>query len=255
MNTRVLVIDDETNIRRMMRLTLESDGYDVEDAEDGAKGLGLFGDGSRFDAVLLDQKMPGMDGIETLRQIRQRSPGARVVMITAFGTIELAVEAMKAGATDFLRKPLTPDTLRGALAAVLSKAPPIARPERAAAPPDAGAAAELPPVEVWTVNGFFIRSKPRPEGGPVDEHLFEIRHATRGPQGEVAVTIDQKEAARVARITERRLRVAGAFWHQRAERAVVDYLFRHAALPPDSRLVVNHLQDDMVRLAAEWTRD
>jgi DNA-binding response OmpR family regulator len=253
MSRRVLVIDDETNIRRMMRLTLESDGYEVEDAEDGEKGLALFGDGSGFDAVLLDQKMPGVDGIETLRRIRQRSPGARVVMITAFGTVELAVEAMKAGATDFLRKPLTPDTLRGALAAVLSKAPTVVHPERAAAMPTAPK--ELPPVEVWTVNGFFIRSKPRPEGAPVDEHLFEIRHATRGPQGEVIVTVDQKEAARVARITQRRLPVTGAFWHQRAERAVVDYLFRQAALPPDNRLVVSHLQDDAVRLAAEWTKD
>jgi len=254
MSRRVLVVDDETNIRRMMRLTLESDGYEVEDAEDGTKGLALFGDGTRFDAVLLDQKMPGMDGIETLRQIRQRSPGARVVMITAFGTIELAVEAMKAGATDFLRKPLTPETLRGALVAALSKAPAAPRREHPSVTPDVHAGA-LPPVEVWTVNGFFIRSKPRPEGAPVDEHLFAIRHATEGAQGDVTVTIDQQEAARVARITERRLRVTGAFWHQRAERAVVDYLFRHDALPPDRRLVVSHLEDDAVRLAAEWTRD
>lgn len=250
MSRRVLVIDDETNIRRMMRLTLESDGYDVEDAEDGEKGLALFGDGTRFDAVLLDQKMPGMDGVETLRQLRQRSPGARVVMITAFGTIELAVEAMKAGATDFLRKPLTPDTLRAALAAVLSKAPVAARPAATPAAP-----AELPPVEIWTVNGFFIRSRPRPDGAPVDEHLFAVRHATRGPQGEVTVTIDQKEAGRVDRITERHLRVTGTFWHQRAERAVVDHLFREAALPPGNRLVVSHVSDDAVRLAAEWTKD
>ena len=70
MTRRVLIVDDETNIRRMMRLTLESDGYEVEDAEDGAKGLALFGDGTRFDAVLLDQKMPGMDGVQVLEQIR-----------------------------------------------------------------------------------------------------------------------------------------------------------------------------------------
>src|SRR5439155_18477228 len=174
----------------------------VEDAEDGEQGLALFGDGSRFDAVLLDQKMPGMDGIETLRQIRQRAPSARVVMITAFGTIELAVDAMKAGATDFLRKPLTPETLRGALAAALSKAPAaVTHPEGDSATPSAPA--ELPPVEIWTVNGFFISSKPRPAGAPVDEHLFAVRHATRGPQGDVTVTIDQKEAQRVARITDR----------------------------------------------------
>ena len=98
MNRRVLIVDDETNIRRMMRLTLEADGYEVEDAPDGVKGLELFGDGSRFDAVVLDQKMPGMDGIETLRQMLRRAPDATIVMVTAFGSIELAVDAMKAGA-------------------------------------------------------------------------------------------------------------------------------------------------------------
>ena len=97
----------------------------------------------RFDAVLLDQKMPGLDGIETLRQIRGRAPAARVIMITAFGTIELAVEAMKLGATDFLRKPLTPEALRGALAAALSKAPPAAPAARPA--PSGTAPVDLPP--------------------------------------------------------------------------------------------------------------
>ena len=116
MNRRVLIIDDETNIRRMMRLALEADGYEVEDAPDGMKGLELFGDGSRFDAVVLDQKMPGMDGIETLRQMLRKAPGATVIMATAFGSIELAVDAMKAGARDFLKKPLTPALLRDAVA-------------------------------------------------------------------------------------------------------------------------------------------
>jgi DNA-binding NtrC family response regulator len=132
MNRRVLIIDDEPNIRRMMRLTLEADGYEVEDAADGRAGLELFGDGARFDAVVLDQKMPGMDGLETLRQIRRRSPHAAVVMATAYGTIDLAVDAMKAGATDFLKKPLTPDTLRGAVLAAASRSRSRAR---AATPP------------------------------------------------------------------------------------------------------------------------
>ena len=84
MNRRVLIIDDETNIRRMMKLTLEADRYDVEDAADGLTGLELFGDGSRFDAVVLDQKMPGMDGIEDVRQMLRRAPDATIVMVTAF---------------------------------------------------------------------------------------------------------------------------------------------------------------------------
>ncbi len=67
--------------------------------------------------MLLDQRLPGIDGLETLRRLRQRDPGVCVVMITAFASIELAVEAMKLGATDFLRKPVAPEALRGALAA------------------------------------------------------------------------------------------------------------------------------------------
>ncbi|MCM3881217.1 MAG: response regulator [Vicinamibacterales bacterium] len=253
MSKRVLIIDDETNIRRMMRLTLESDGYEVEDADDGAKGLSMFGNGERFDAVLLDQKMPGMDGISTLRQIRERAPSARVIMITAFGTIELAVDAMKLGATDFVRKPTTPDALRGALAAALSKTP--VAPATRRAPTPSAAPLELPPVEVWTVNGFFIRARPAPEGAAANEHLFEIRHAARGPQGEVVVVVDLKEVTRLAKVIERELPVGGAFWRQRAERAVVNHFFREAAPPAGNRLVLNHISDDAIVLARSWTKD
>ena len=83
----------------------------------------LFGDGREYAAVLLDQKMPGMDGLQTLKQLKERTPEACVIMVTAFASIELAVDAMKLGATDFLRKPMTPETLRGAVAAALASRP------------------------------------------------------------------------------------------------------------------------------------
>src|SRR4029434_973940 len=106
---------DEERIRRMIRLTLETAGYEVGEAGDGLQGLEAFGDGSAWDAVLLDQKMPGLDGLGTLRRIKERAPGARVVMVTAYASIELAVDAMKLGATDFVRKPTTPEVLRNAV--------------------------------------------------------------------------------------------------------------------------------------------
>ena len=115
MTKRILVIDDEEHIRQLIRLTLETAGYEVGEAEDGYRGLEAFGDGRAWDVVLLDQRMPGLDGLETLRRMRERSPGARVVMVTAFASIELAVDAMKLGATDFLRKPMTPEMLRNAV--------------------------------------------------------------------------------------------------------------------------------------------
>jgi DNA-binding NtrC family response regulator len=123
MPKRVLIVDDEENIRRVTRLTLQSAGYEVGEASDGEKGLEVFGDGSTWDAVLLDQRMPGMDGLEVLRLINARAENARVIMATAYASIELAVDAMKLGATDFVRKPMTPEILRNAVAAALSKEP------------------------------------------------------------------------------------------------------------------------------------
>lgn len=255
MTRRVLIIDDETNIRRMMQLALEADGYDVEDASDGLKGLELFGDGSRFDAVVLDQKMPGMDGIETLRQMLRRSPGATIIMVTAFGSIELAVDAMKAGARDFLKKPLTPALLRDALHAALSKgslpseAPPAPVGTPAPSSPLAGAVAH----EVWTVNGFFIRALPSTNLTPPNEHPFAVRHAGNGPRGEVLVTINAAEVSRIVRLSGRPSPPSNAFWRQQAQRALMNHLFREAALPPDSHLVVSRLSDETVLLAREWS--
>ena len=139
---KLLIIDDEPHIRQMMRFTLEAGGYEVDEAGSGDEGLARFGNGAAYDAVVLDQKMPGLDGLETLRRIRERAPEARVLMATAFASIELAVDAMKLGAVDFLRKPMTPETLRGAVAAALVGHP-AARP---AAPVGGAAAAERPRI-------------------------------------------------------------------------------------------------------------
>jgi CheY-like chemotaxis protein len=246
----------------MMRLALEAEGYDVEDAPDGTKGLELFGDGSRFDAVVLDQKMPGLDGIETLRQMRRRSPDAAIVMATAFGSIELAVEAMKAGARDFLKKPLTPALLRDAVAAALSKREIVREATRAAAQPAAARVPAAPPPlipagphEVWTVNGFFIRALVPDEGAPPNEHRFTVRHAGNGPRGDVLVTIALPEVSRIARLSGRPSPPGAAFWRQQAERALMNHLFRHAALPSAHHLVVESLGDDAVLLAREWNRE
>jgi DNA-binding NtrC family response regulator len=101
---RILIIDDERAIRNALREILEYENYQVDEAEDGPKGLEWVGKES-YDVILCDIKMPQMDGIEVLENI-QKTTDAPVVMISGHGTIETAVEAIRKGAYDFIAKPL-----------------------------------------------------------------------------------------------------------------------------------------------------
>ena len=121
--SRILVVDDEKPVRDALLLILEYEKFTVLFAEDGARCLHALESrsttGNGIDAVLLDIKMPGMDGMEVLQEIRRRYPELPVIMISGHGTIETAVEATKKGAFDFLQKPLDRDriliTVRNAL--------------------------------------------------------------------------------------------------------------------------------------------
>ncbi len=100
----VLIIDDEAAIRESLQTLLEMEGYSVETAESGAQGLARMAE-QPFDLVLLDFALPERNGIEILRDIRERDPQLSVIMITAYGTVENAVNAMQAGAVNFIQKP------------------------------------------------------------------------------------------------------------------------------------------------------
>ena len=108
---RVLVVEDNDTMREGMVAVLQKEGYSVVDAGDGAAALALL-EKKPADLVITDQRMAGMEGLELLQKIKTRWPGAEVVLITAFGTVELAVEAMKAGAWDFLTKPFSGEALK-----------------------------------------------------------------------------------------------------------------------------------------------
>ncbi|MCF8032998.1 MAG: response regulator [Desulfarculaceae bacterium] len=107
----VLVIDDERDIRDGCQRILSRQGCSVDKAPDGAAGLEAM-ERSPADIVLLDLKMPGMDGLEVLKLLRQSHPQVLVIVITGYATVETAIEAMKLGAYDFLPKPFQPDQLR-----------------------------------------------------------------------------------------------------------------------------------------------
>jgi DNA-binding NtrC family response regulator len=101
---RILIIDDEAEIRESLQTLLELEGYEVTTAANGAKGLARVGE-KPFDLVLLDKALPDQDGFEVLASLRERDNALPVIMITAYGTLENAVHAMQAGATNFIQKP------------------------------------------------------------------------------------------------------------------------------------------------------
>ena len=105
---RVLIIDDHNAIREGLELLLRKHGHRTFSAENGKQGLNLLSEHGA-ELVVTDLRMAGMDGIEVLRQVRAQAPETDVMMITAFGTVDRAVEAMKLGAVDFITKPFSPE--------------------------------------------------------------------------------------------------------------------------------------------------
>jgi len=110
MSARILFIDDDRAGCEVALFHLRKAGYEVIAASDGTEGLSLF-NSSKFDLVVTDMKMPGISGIEVLRRVRKQAPGVPVLVITAFVNVDIAVEAMKEGAYDFIGKPFYRDQL------------------------------------------------------------------------------------------------------------------------------------------------
>ncbi|MFW6203260.1 MAG: sigma-54-dependent transcriptional regulator, partial [Marinilabilia sp.] len=102
---KILVIDDQKSIRNTLKDILEYEGHEVMLAQDGPEGLEQFGN-DKFDVVLLDIKMPEMDGMEVLDKIMEKASDIPVIMISGHGNIDTAVDAIKKGAYDFIEKPL-----------------------------------------------------------------------------------------------------------------------------------------------------
>lgn len=107
---KILVVDDQRNMRTTLAMMLRGAGFDVEEAEDGNQGSDVGATGA-FDVVLTDLRMGEKDGIEVLRTIKQAQPMTEVIVMTAYGTIESAVEAMRLGAFDYIQKPFTEQEL------------------------------------------------------------------------------------------------------------------------------------------------
>jgi CheY-like chemotaxis protein len=243
MKQKILIIDDEEHIRRMMRLALESAGYEVGEARNGFEGVRRYGDG--WDCVVLDQRMAGMDGLEALREIRKMDRNAIVVMATAYASIELAVDAMKIGASDFVRKPLTPDTLRNAIAAAIAKRHATGENRLLAT------STKRSLIETVTMNGFTILDSDKDEWQPPEQRRFLVLDPT-GLSHEVVVKIEEEVLRYVERMTRKALPPESSFWTSQARRLLSDYLWEKGEVPAMKFLTLNGISRDDLAVAETW---
>ena len=167
-------------------------------------------------------------------------------MATAYASIELAVDAMKLGATDFVRKPMTPEVLRNAVAAALSKEPRVSSP--VTMPDEEISTAPL--IQIITMNGFTILDSQdvRPEP---NERRFIVRSPS-GSEHEVLVLIDDEAVGYVERMTRRTLPAENSFWTGQAERLLSDYLWKEGKVPPTRKLRIKDVDRDELPMAARW---
>jgi FixJ family two-component response regulator len=120
MRPRILIVDDETNVRLNYRVTLETEGYEVVEAASAARALQELIEQS-FSLAILDMRLPGMDGLALLAKMREIGNTVPAMIVTAYSDVPHAVQAMKLGAIDFLQKPLRPEDLRRIVAEILNR--------------------------------------------------------------------------------------------------------------------------------------
>jgi two-component system OmpR family response regulator len=120
MRPRILIVDDETNVRLNYRVTLETEIYEIVEAASAARALHQLIEQS-FSLAILDMRLPGMDGLALLARMREIGVTVPVMIVTAYSDVPHAVRAMKLGAIDFLQKPLRPEDLRHIVAEILER--------------------------------------------------------------------------------------------------------------------------------------
>lgn len=225
----------------MIRLALEFAGYEVETAADGQGGVDKFGDGATWDLVLLDQRMPGMSGTDVQAEIRRRAPATRLVLITAYGTIDMALDAMKNGAVDFLRKPFTADTLRLSVHAALERTVVTS----SAVPADV----VLDAFTRTTINGYNFNLLTTHVDARTHDRTahFEVARPD-GVCEEVTVNLPPFVMELVKAYADcEKMPGDDRFWIALTEEALANYLWQNAELPRSNMLAINDLTPGLQR--------
>lgn len=243
MKKRILLIDDEDNVRKMIQLALTHEGYEVEAHASGETALSAVQNGGSFELALVDQRLPGMPGIEVQEELKKIAPSIRVIMITAFGSFDLALEAIQMGASEFLRKPFTIDTLRLAVQSALD------RPVRQQEAVPIGTICQA--FTRTTINGYsftiFEDEEHHESHGDNYEAIFKVKKPS-GESAKVTVTIPNYIQELVkAKIDAEEVPGDDAFWQAMAEEALADHLWLQAELPAGGQLRVEDVSVNIER--------
>ncbi len=126
MAKRILVVDDEPSYRTLISVALRTVGYEIVEVSSGEDALRMLRRNEPFDLVVLDYRMPTLDGLDVLREMVSLAPNTKVLMVSAYGSIDMAIEAMSIGAHDFLRKPFGGQSIRESVQNVLEREEPNA---------------------------------------------------------------------------------------------------------------------------------
>ena len=256
---QILVIDDTKNIRKMVELTLKAQGHDITQAENGALGLEQFGDGSKWDLTLIDQQMPELNGDEFVKRARAIDCDARIVMMTAFATPELASQVMQSGALDFLRKPFTTDTLRDVVKVALEKMRVSdgtirADPTKMLAKP--GQEGYKLPARSWSMNGFTFWPAEQSQKDATIAHqhpaefesgrMYQLRVPDGGYTG-CFVGVTPHIQAQIESEVGHTIGPDDAFWDELCGQTLINYLAVNAKQPPNVLAVFEVPQNAKVR--------
>jgi DNA-binding response OmpR family regulator len=199
-----------------------------------------------WNVILLDQRLPVVEGTEILPRLKALAPSARVVMMTAYASVELAVEAMKLGATDFLRKPMTPEVVRNAVAAALNKKSETDEAKREGGQP--------PRKPITTLNGFTVLRR-SDLGRELSHAPNERRFIVRKPDGreqEVVVEISER-AFREAEELLQSQAIDEDFWTTRAEIFLSDFIWNDGSVP-GSKLILKDVDHEALEMLVQQKR-
>lgn len=239
MNSRILVIDDDATILKMMELVLKSAGFSVSTSTSGRHGLDTFGKGSEFDLVITDYRMPELSGLEVLEEILERRSDAKVIVVSGFGGIDTALEAINRGAIDFLRKPYAPTDLREAVESAIKGG------ERLS--PVATVCKEFSQQDI---NGFNFELSEE----LVDEHtgnltyIFEIQRGQDSPRYVKVILPAYAQELIKAFIDADEVPFGARFYQALCEQKMAQYLRENGSIPSSASILI----DDLEKFEQDW---